>query len=272
MMNRTVCRPGWSLFPKLLRHFYLGSASGMLALSLSTAAFAADKMLVLKTQGELFGPASIRMSPLGLRVRTKIGESLWLKSKPEYFYMINPENKTYLEMTRQAYIDDLREDYPALRFERKEVKREGSLFNKPRQTTVLYRKDEGAELKSAEVESIARDMLPADVCRVWSELITYQPEPAQLPLACKQLIKRGWMTNIMQHVDGSVKGRGNKRHHSHWMEMLTTNDLQWQNCDPSIFKLPAGYKRAVDRASLYLSTDGEIKKGDIEEFFMRELK
>lgn len=271
-MKRKLYLPGRSLFPKLMLRLCLGLASGMLALALDSAAFAADKMLVLKTQGELFGPASVRMSPLGLRVRTKIGESLWLKSKPEYFYMINPENKTYLEMTRQAYIDDLREDYPALRFERKEVKKEGSLFNKPRQITLLYRKDEGSELKSAEVESIARDMLPADVCRIWSELITYQPEPAQLPLNCKQLIKRGWMTNIMQHVDGSVKGRGHKRHHSRWMEMLTTSDLQWQNCDPAVFKLPAGYKRAVDRASLYLSTDGEIKKGDIEEFFMRELK
>ncbi|MBK9281433.1 MAG: hypothetical protein IPM93_25035 [Candidatus Obscuribacter sp.] len=54
--------------------------------------------------------------------------------------MINPENKTYLEMTRQAYIDDLREDHPALRFERKEVKKEGSLFNKPRQITFCIAK------------------------------------------------------------------------------------------------------------------------------------
>lgn len=244
----------------------------LLVLSLSAAALGADKMLVLKTQGELFGPASIRMSPLGLRVRTKIGESLWLKSKPAMFYMINPENKTYLEMTRQAYIDDLREDYPSLKFERVEVKKGGTLFDKPRQSTVLYRKDAGAELKAAEIESIARDMLPAEVCRIWCELFTYQPEPAQLPLNCKQLIKRGWMTNLMQHADGSVKGRGHKRHNARWMEMVTTTDLQWQNCDPSVFRLPAGYKRAVDRASLYLSADGEIKKGDIEEFFMRELK
>lgn len=109
----------------LKRHFFVrqfaavisGSAGAvLLVLSLSTAALGADKMLVLKTQGELFGPASIKMSPLGLRVRTKIGESLWLKSKPAMFYMINPENKTYLEMTRQAYIDDLREDYPSLKF------------------------------------------------------------------------------------------------------------------------------------------------------------
>lgn len=137
---------------------------------------------------------------------------------------------------------------------------------------MLYRRDAGAELKSAEIESISREMLPADVCRIWCELVTYQPEPAQLPLNCKQLIKRGWMTNLMQHEDGSVKGRGHKRYNARWMEMVTTTDLQWQNCDSAVFKLPTGYKRAVDRASLYLSTDGEIKKGDIEEFFMRELQ
>ncbi|MBK9281434.1 MAG: hypothetical protein IPM93_25040 [Candidatus Obscuribacter sp.] len=60
--------PGRFLFPKLMLRLCLGLASGMLALALGSAAFAADKMLVLKTQGELFGPASIRMSPLGLRV------------------------------------------------------------------------------------------------------------------------------------------------------------------------------------------------------------
>lgn len=233
---------------------------------------AADKMLVLKGAGELFDAYSMRLSEQGIRIRTKIGEGLWLAAKPQSYIMINPENKTFLEVSLKWYVEDLREDFPKIKWDRKTEKVNGEKFGKKVIRTEFVRKDGNTELKAAELDSIKVEALPPAVLKVLTDLLTIDSRGEILPIYCKQLLRPKWYGEMVTGPDRRLKTRTNKGRENTAKVMFEVKELSWQPCDPSYFRLNKDLQRARDRASLFLSTDGNIKEKDIEDFFMRELK
>lgn len=234
------------------------------------------KMLVLKCNGELYGPSMIKFSDLGFSIRTRIGGLLWLKSRPNVYTQINPENKTYLENTPQEYFDDLRDEYPTIVPDRVESKPGEAIKGKPTKHLTIYRKErDGKETVCAEVTTVKRDIVDAQTCKAWCYLFTYLPADGSLPVAVKQGRRRGRhaFDQIRDNLTDQRRAKRRQREGANRMlEMLTTSEVTVEPFDASSFALPKGLNKAKDRASLYLSVDGDIKKGDIEDLFMRELK
>ncbi len=250
-------------------------------------ALALEKMLVLKGAGELFDVFSMRLSEQGIRIRTKIGEGLWLAAKPQSYIMINPENKTFLEVSFKWYVEDLREDYPKIKWDRKVDKLVGEKFGQKVTRTTFIRKDSlsknslaknsgpkdvNTELNAAELDSIKVQGLPPAVLKVLTDLLSVESRGETLPIYCKQLMRRHWYGEMITGPERRLKTRTNQGRENSTKVMFEVKELGWQPYDASFFRLSKDLKRARDRASLFLSTDGDIKEKDIEDFFMRELK
>lgn len=234
------------------------------------------KMLVLKCNGELYGPSMMKFSDLGFSIRTRIGGLLWLKARPNVYTQINPENKTYLENTPQEYFDDLRDEYPSIVPDRIESKPGEAIKGKPTTQLTIYRKErDGKETVCAEVTTVKRDIVDAQTCKAWCYLFSYLPADGSLPVAVKQGRRRGRHAFDQIRDNLTEKRRAKRRQQegaNRMLEMLSTSEVTVEPFDASAFALPKGLNKAKDRASLYLSVDGDIKKGDIEDLFMRELK
>lgn len=235
-----------------------------------------SKMLVLKCNGELYGPSMIRFSDLGFSIRTRIGGLLWLKSRPNVYTQINPENKTYLENSPQEYFDDLRDEYPFIVSDRVESKPGEAIKGKATKHLTIYRKErDGKEAVCAEVTTVKLDMVDAQTRKAWCYLFTYLPPDGSLPVAVKQGRRRGRhaFDQIRDNLTEQHRAKRRQREGTNSMlDMLSTTEVTVEPFDASAFALTKGLNKAKDRASLYLSVDGDIKKGDIEDLFMRELK
>lgn len=257
-------------------------STGFLFFTFLPPALASEKMLVLKGAGELFDVFSMRLSEQGIRIRTKIGEGLWLAAKPQSYIMINPENKTFLEVSLKWYVEDLREDYPKIKWDRKVEKLVGEKFGQKVTRTAYIRKDSLAknsgpkdvntELNAAELDSIKVQGLPPAVLKVLTDLLSVESRGEILPIYCKQLMRRHWYGEMITGPERRLKTRTNKGREDTTKVMFEVKEFGWQPYDASFFRLSKDLKRARDRASLFLSTDGNIKEKDIEDFFMRELK
>lgn len=252
-------------------------AGNKVASPIKSAPASKGKMLVLKSDGELYGPSLVKFSDLGFSIRTRIGGLLWLKSRPNVYVQINPENKTYLENTPKEYFDDLRDEYPTIVADRIVSKPGAPVKGRPTTAHTIYRKDrDGSEIVCAEVNTIRRDIVDPQVCKAWCYLLTYQGSEDSLPVSVKQGRRRG--RHIFDQMrDNMTKGhpknaRRNANRTNQMWNMVSTSEVTIEPLDPSAFTLPKGLNKAKDRASLYLSVDGDIKKGDIEDLFMRELK
>lgn len=234
------------------------------------------KMLVLKCNGELYGPSMMKFSDLGFSIRTRIGGLLWLKSRPNVYTQINPENKTYLENTPQEYFDDLREEYSPIVADRIMSKPGEPIKGKATTLYTIYRKErDGKESVCAEVVTLKREIVDAQTFKAWCYLLNYQPADGSLPVAVKQNRRRG--RHVFDQMRDNLTDRRRPRRRqreglNQMLEMLSTSDVTIEPLDASDFALAKGLNKAKDRASLYLSVDGDIKKGDIEDLFMRELK
>src|SRR5262249_41293425 len=75
------------------------------------------------------------------------------------------------------------------------------------------------------------------------------------------------------------RGGGHRRKRSIYEErvekmksFLVPVELKRSTVEPSYFEPPKGFKKAKDRAALYLSTDGDMKQSDLEDFFRVPLK
>lgn len=250
-------------------------------------ALALEKMLVLKGAGELFDVFSMRLSEQGIRIRTKIGEGLWLAAKPQSYIMINPENKTFLEVSFKWYVEALREDYPKIKWDRKVEKLVGEKFGQKVTRTIFMRKDSlskdslaknsgakdvNTELNAAELDSIKVQALPPAVLKVLTDLLSVESRGEILPIYCKQLMRRHWFGEMITGPERRLKTRTNNGRENTTKVMFEVKEFGWQPYDASFFRLSKDLKRARDRASLFLSVDGDIKEKDIEDFFMRELK
>jgi hypothetical protein len=262
-------------------------STGFLFFTFLPPALALEKMLVLKGAGELFDVFSMRLSEQGIRIRTKIGEGLWLAAKPQSYIMINPENKTFLEVSFKWYVEDLREDYPKIKWDRKVEKLVGEKFGQKVTRTAFIRKDSlskdslaknsgpkgvNTELNAAELDSIKVQGLPPAVLKVLTDLLSVESRGETLPIYCKQLMRRHWFGEMITGPERRLKTRTNNGRENTTKVMFEVKEFGWQPYDASFFRLSKDLKRARDRASLFLSTDGDIKEKDIEDFFMRELK
>lgn len=209
------------------------------------------KMLTVKTQSISFTLDS-KFSALGIHNRSKTGNSLWRASKPEVVCLINPENKSYLEIPVQEYIESevhmgrrsrhftevskpvptMENGHPALRYE-------------------LYSTRDGVREKVADIICVKQSCVPKKVVEMWCRMFGLNRTDLGFPIGLL-----------------SEKHLRNRRHTKiEDAPTFTLKALGVSPLDTSIFEVPKGLKPAPDKASLYFSLDGNLKNSDMDEIF-----
>jgi hypothetical protein len=224
-------------------------------------------MTTVWSEGELLSKAEVTFCELGFRIKSQIGTSFWSIKDPGSAVLMNPENKVYLKEPVGEYIAELREDWRPVPPSKISSATKTELPDKikgKRYTCVLPAKsDDGQEVTAAEF--ICMDMkLPPAVNQMWCNFLTLEYSPKRgVPVAMKQL---------MQRRQGQKKRKSKSLRPPRIVTIIEPRQIKELPLDPSFFEIPKGFHRSKDRASLYFSVDGNIKKDDIEDLFMQPLK
>lgn len=241
------------------------------------SAKAEEKPLSIKFigDGEMFGPVEVTSTPQGLRVKSKIGYMVWRADKPDHVCMVNPENKTFLPVSFAYWIADTREEFADIpkveRTECKDVVVDGMKVH----LWSGFQKDEsGKEFKVVEYYTLPGYSLATAGEKLWCDALGLK-NIKEFPLAASQASRhhrhKKRLNSDMADF-GSGSGSHSGARHGRWKQAVTLRKITMTKVDPKLFIVPADFKKAKDQGSLYLSSDGELKADDIEEFFMRKMK
>lgn len=228
-------------------------------LSIGAADAASEKVLSLTIEGDLLDSAEVLLSRRGLRIRNHLGMSCWFPEKPSIVYLLNPENQTYFAQPASEYIDDLREDYRPLKYTRLS-RRPKTLPDgtKAEMVTAFNIGPDKKEVIVAEVTCLKNTNLPPAVHHMWCAYMGLPEKDFALPVGAFQNVVK------IRHVREAFNGGGKKR----WRCVALPRKVTTKTMDDKLLKLPTNYKEAKDKASLYLSTDGNLQEKDLEDFFI----
>lgn len=233
-----------------------------LALSSNGSYAASEKVLCLTIDGDLLDTAEILLCNKGLKVRNRLGLVCWSPEKPSIVYMANSENHTYFAQPAGDYLKDLREDYPPLKYTRLERKPktlpDGT---KAEMVTAFWSSPKGQEMKVAEITCLKNTGIPPAVNRMWCAFLGVPEKDFSLPIGAFQNASKVW------RPEEAYRG-GRKR----WIVVALPKKVVRKTMDEKLLKLPSNYREAKDKASLYLSSDGNLNQKDLEDFFISPKK
>lgn len=243
-----------------MKHPLISLSFIMASIFFANAANAAsEKVLCVNIDGDLFDNAEVLLSNKGIKVRNRLGISLWSVSKPDYIYMANPENKTVLKLSADEYIKDTREDYQKLEYTRLERKAKTLPGGMKGELVTAYLRvpSDKEEVKVAEITCLKNSGLPTAVNRMWCRYMGVPDRDFSLPVGAFQMVFRSRTTK--EALSG-----GRKR----WVVVALPKKIERKNLDEQLLQIPKDFKIARDKASLYLSSDGTLNEGDLADFFI----
>jgi len=287
--------------------FQFSAAAGVfLSLFLNQSCAAADEqMLTVWCDGGLFSKAEVNLSSKGFRFKSQVGTSIWQTKAPDKAILMNTESKVYMPVPLDEYVHEMREDYAEIPVDKLKAPKDVTLpsgfkgkqydangippvsrhrrqrgsghqldvsFGQRSQRIYdsLPHKRKGPEppaLKPGEVMKVAdfvcmETTLPVQVQQVWCRFMGVKYSPKRgMPVGSRQIVLRNWMEK--QAFGGP---------HAQYRDIVKPRQIKIQPLDPKLFEIPKGFMKAKDRASLYLSVDGDLKKEDIEDLFAQPLK
>ncbi len=222
----------------------------------------------LSVNGEMWGPAVVLLSRRGIRIKARIGDALLLPQQADVATLINPENKTYLPVSFPDYRDDLREGFrKPPRIERFEI---SSGKGAQVKTYRCFAHEHGKDIKTAEFACMPMIDLPLTVQKMWKRFFYLDDRDWGMPVAVNQMSHKHVMMNIAEHAWQTSEK--NRMPTNPWIMVISMNEVKKVPVDARSFELPKGFTKARDRASLYLSVDGDIKPKDIEDLFRVPMK
>lgn len=223
------------------------------------ATAASEKVLSLTLDGDLLGASEVLLGSKGMKIRNHLGMAFWFPDKPSSIFLLNPENQTYFAQPASEYVDDLRKDFSPLKYTR--LKRQPKTLadgTKAEMVTVFNTGTDGKESIVAEITCLKNKSLPPGVHRIWCSIMGLPEEEFGLPIGAFQNVRR------FRHAREAFNGGGRQR----WKCAAIPKKVMTKTVDDKLLKLPSNYRQARDKASLFLSTDGNLQQKDLEDFFI----
>ncbi len=210
-----------------------------------------QKMLTVRTQSVSFTLDS-KFSALGIHNRTKTGNSLWRVSKPEVVCLINPENKSYLEIPVEEYLEnEVHMGRKARRFTSMSNPVPSMENGHAAQRYTLFSTRGGSQDKVADIICVKQNCVPKKVVEMWCKMFGIGRTDLGFPVGLLS--------------ESNLRNRRHTRLESAPTFSLKT--LAETPLDKGIFEVPKDLKPAPDKASLYFSLDGNFKNSDMDEIF-----
>lgn len=246
-----------------MKHTLIALAvAGTLWLPRCAAGATSEKVLCLTLEGDLLDKAEVLLARTGFRIRNRLGTIYWFSEKGSVVYLANPENKTYFAQPAEEYLKELREDLHPMKYTR--LDRKPKTFpdgTKAEIVTAFLKSPGGNEMIVAEITCLKNSGLSPAVNRMWCALMGLPEKDFSLPIGTFQN-----RSNDRRQREPFAGGK--KR----WKIVAWPRKVERKNVDEKLLKLPLNYKVAKDKASLYLSSDGNLSEKDLEDFFISPKK
>lgn len=207
-------------------------------------------------EGELFGHSEVIIGESGLMAKCHIGYYFFQKEKPEEVLVVNSENKTYLAMNLSEWVKHVRGRLGAIDKELNTKSEPLNMcgFRMMKMTAKSDRKNQKWEVY------LSPDLsLKSSSTALWSRVLGTD-EKSGMPLCARQLQSND-LAKFEQNIDTKS-----------WIKTFVPTQISLIKEQPKFYAVPPGYKRAKDKASLYLSDDGSLKPGDLDDLFMSKVK
>jgi len=234
------------------------AVSGAFICSPISARAAVEKVLTFTIDGDLLDTAEVILSSKSVKITNRLGNMYWFADKPGVSYLANPENQTYFQQTAAQYVEDLREDYRPLKYDRLERKPktlpDGT---KVEMVTAFFKPGKGPEVKVAEVTCLKNAGVSPAVNRMWCSIMGLPEKDFSLPIGAFQNARKVW------RINEAFRG-GRDR----WINVALVKKVSRKAVEERLLKIPTNYKAAKDKASLYLSADGNLNENDLADFFI----
>lgn len=246
----------------------------------------AREMLLLKASGGMFGGSENAFSRHAFSTKTAQGLVLWQDTAPEWVVYINPENKTYFEISLSEYLEDNRGGKrsfghyqssqvkvvqlsdgttakeitykgPAPRRHRAESGRLGRA-NSIEQSSFINSVVSGTgtrdanQVELAQVVCLSNVKLSAAMNKVWCSIMNCEP-------------KLGFP--VILRGRGSHREQRELSQKANMRDLFVYHSLKLVPLDKKRFLIPPGFKKARDKTALYFSESGVLKNHDLDDLF-----
>lgn len=234
------------------------STSAALLFFSASAHAASEKVLSFTIDGDLLDSAEVVLSSKGLKITNRLGNVFWYAQKPAECFLANPENQTYFRKNAAEYVQDLREDYRPLKYDRL-ARKPKTLADgtKAEMVTAFLTIEKGKEVKVAEVTCLKNSGVTPAVNQMWCTIMGLPQKDFALPVGSFQNARKVWQLN--------EAFRGGK---DRWINVVLVKKVTRKSVEERVLKVPTNYRAAKDMASLYLSSDGTLKENDLADFFI----
>ncbi|MBP6746110.1 hypothetical protein KA344_12820 [bacterium] len=249
------------------------------------------EMLLLKASGGMFGGSENAFGQHAFSTKTSQGLVLWQDTSPDRVVYINPENKTYFEVSLSEYLEDNRGGKrsfghyqssqvkavqlsdgtaakeitykgPASRRHRAELGSLGSA-NSSEQYSLSNRVVSGTgsrdatQVELAQVICLSNVKLSAAMNKVWCSIMNCEPKLG-FPV-----ILRGRASHREQR---ELSQKANMR------DLFVYHSLKLVPLDKKRFLIPQGFKKARDKSALYFSESGVLESNDLDDLFRGKVR
>ena len=248
------------------------------------------EMLLLKASGGKFGGSENAFSQHAFSTKTAQGLVLWRDTSPERVVYINPENKTYFEISLSEYLEDTRGGSRSLsHYQSSQVKavhlpdgtaameitykgqasrrhraESGNMGPNSVEHSLSIDKDlsgksntDAGQVELAQVICLSNVKLSAAMNKVWC-----------LIMNCEA--KLGFPVNLRgrtSHREQRELGRK-----ANMRDLFVYHSLKLVPLDKQRFLIPQGFKKARDKSALYFSESGVLESNDLDDLFRGKVR
>jgi hypothetical protein len=245
----------------------LTAASGLFLISLPVLALQpSDRTsLLLKASGSMWGATEDTFGVHCFSLKSDRGVAIWTDSRPGLITLVNPENKTYLTESMDEYLDD--NNYgvhfpPAFQSGSSRAVKQSDGSELLEVTYLRRSRASGGKPREAAQISYRHDVkLSPLMLRAWSTIMLASPEQG-FPVNLRVRSRHHHQEDQSESFDPAKP----------WRELVAYHSLKVVPFDPVRFTVPRDYKRAQDKSAFYFSSNGVLKKSDIDDLFRSEVK
>lgn len=220
-----------------------------------------SQMLLLKASGGMFGASENAFSQHAFSTKTAQGLVIWQDTSPDRVVYVNPENKSYFEISVAEYLSDHRSGKRGFsNYQGSQVKAvrlpDGTAAMETTYTGQSLRKRDVGQVELARVVSLSNVKLSAAMSKAWCSIMNCDT-------------KLGFPVNL--------KKRSSRREQREFgqkelRDLFVYHSLKLVPFDKKRFLIPQGFKQARDKTALYFSESGVLENNDLDDLFRGKVK
>ncbi len=220
-----------------------------------------SQMLLLKASGGMFGASENAFSQHAFSTKTAQGLVLWQDASPDRVIYVNPENKSYFEISLAEYLSDHHSGKRSFsNYQSSQVKAvrlpDGTAAMETTYKGQTSRKHDLGQVELARVISLNNVKLSASMSKAWCSVMSCDP-------------KLGFPVNLKRR---SSRREQRELGQKELRDLFVYRSIKLVPLDKKRFLIPQGFKQARDKTALYFSESGVLENNDLDDLFRGKVR